>query len=241
MKETITNNPSRIESGFLSDETVREYGPLVTSICRRLIQDPEIAKDAAQEVWIQIIKSRPAFKGESKLSTWIYTIAYRVAKDYSIRERTYSIRFLREYFHRDGEPNYPGQSQDPEKAYWVKEMCDRCLTGILHCLEPEARVIHVFKEIAGLTYQEIAEVIGKDEATVRQIVSRAKRKLANFMNDECMLYNPNGKCRCRMKGHITESGLADEYRKIKDVVNRVSLFQRFEKTLPKKDYWESII
>lgn len=120
-----------------TDEAVREYGPLITSICRRLIQDPEIAEDAAQEVWVQIIKSSPVFKGESKLSTWIYTIAYRVAKDYSIREKTYSVRFLRDFFHRDGEPQFSGESQDPEKAFWVKEMCDRCLTGILHCLEPE--------------------------------------------------------------------------------------------------------
>ncbi len=236
----MNSNYDLYYSNFISDESIRQYGPLITSICRRLIQDPEIAKDAAQEVWVHVINSAPSFKGESKLSTWIYAIAYRVAKDYSIRERTYSVRFLREYFHRDGEPCYSGENQDPEKAYWVKEMCDRCLTGILHCLEPEARIIHVFKEIAGLSYQEIAEIVSKDEATVRQIVSRTRRKLANFMKDECLLFNPDGKGKCRMKGHITESGLTEEYRKIKDVVNRISLFQRFEKTLPKKDYWEKL-
>lgn len=226
---------------LLSEEMVREYGPLITSICRRLIQEPETARDAAQEVWVQVIKSMPSFKGDSKLSTWIYTIAYRVAKDYSIRERVYSIRFLREYFHRDEGTSYQGDSQEPEKAYWVKEMCDRCLTGILHCLEPETRIIHVFKEIAGLSYSEIADIVEKDETTVRQIVSRTRRKLANFMNDQCMLYNPNGKCRCRMKGHITNTGLAEEYRKIKDVLNQVSVFQRFEKVFPKRNYWEKLI
>jgi len=120
-------------------------------------------------------------------------------------------------------------------------MCDRCLTGILHCLEPEARIIYVFKEIAGLSYSEIADIVEKGETTVRQIGSRARRKLANFMNDECMLYNPNGKCRCRMKRHITNTGLAEEYRKIKDVLNQVSVFQRFEKVFPKRDYWEKLI
>lgn len=225
----------------LSDEAVREYGPLITSICRRLIQDPEIAEDAAQEVWVQIIKSLPAFKGESKLSTWIYTITYRVAKDYSIRERTYSVRFLRDFFHQNGEPQFNGEFQDPEKEFWVKEMCDRCLTGILHCLEPEARMIYVFKDIAGLSYSEIAEVVEKDETTVRQIVSRTRRKLANFMNDECMLYNPNGKCRCRMKRQIIDTGLVEEYRKIKNVLNRINVFQRFEKIFPKRDFWEKLI
>lgn len=225
----------------LSDEVIREYGPLITSICRRLIQEPELARDAAQEVWVQVIKSAPSFKGESKLSTWIYTIAYRVARDYSIKERIYSIRLLRDYFHRGGEPTYQGDSQEPEKAYWVKEMCDRCLTGILHCLEPEARIIYVFKDIAGLSYSEIAEVVEKDETTVRQIVSRTRRKLANFMKDECMLFNPEGKCRCRMKTHINNTSLAEEYRKIKNVLNRVNAFQRFEKMFPKKDYWEKMI
>ncbi len=228
-------------SNHLSDIAVREYGPLISSICRRLIQDPEIAEDAAQEVWVQVIKSLPSFKGDSKLSTWIYAIAYRVAKDYSIRERTYSVRFLRDYFHQDGEPQFTGNSKNPEKAFWVKEMCDRCLTGILHCLETEARIIHVFREIAGLSYLEIADIVEKDETTVRQIVSRTRRKLTNFMNDECMLYNPNGKCRCRMRGHINSIGLAEEYRKINEILKRVNVFQRFEKVFPKKNYWEKLI
>lgn len=94
----------------LSEETVREYGALVTAICRRLIQNPEVAKDAAREVWVQVINGFSSFKGKSKLSTWIYAIAYRVAKDYSSKERTYSVRFLRDYFHREGEPCYPGVS-----------------------------------------------------------------------------------------------------------------------------------
>lgn len=229
------------DGAVLIDETIREYGPLITSICRRLIQEQETAKDAAQEVWVQIIRSAHSFKGKSKLSTWIYTIAYRVARDYSLKEKTYSVRFLRDFFHQEGEPQFNGGYQDPEKEFWVKEMCDRCLTGILHCLEWEARIIYVFKELAGLTYAEIAEVIEKDETTIRQIVSRTRRKLANFMNDECMLYNPNGKCRCRMKRQIVDTGLAEEYRKIKNVLNRINVFQRFEKIIPKRDYWEKLI
>jgi RNA polymerase sigma-70 factor (ECF subfamily) len=60
------------------DDIAREYGKLVSSVCRRMIRDEEVAKEAAQQVWLEIVKSFPSFRGESKISTWIYAITRRV-------------------------------------------------------------------------------------------------------------------------------------------------------------------
>lgn len=84
-----------MENQVLSTGTIaREYGPLVSSICRKMIRDPEIAKEAAQETWIEILGSIDGFKNESKLSTWIYTITRRVVIRYARREKTYTTRHL---------------------------------------------------------------------------------------------------------------------------------------------------
>ncbi|HOH89709.1 MAG TPA: sigma-70 family RNA polymerase sigma factor, partial [Bacillota bacterium] len=78
---------------------VEKYGSLVSSICRRMIQNAEDAKDAAQEAWAEIIKGLPSFKGESKLSTWIYTVTYHSVMHFCQKDKIYSTKFLRDYFH----------------------------------------------------------------------------------------------------------------------------------------------
>ena len=57
---------------------VEQYGRLVSSICWRMTQDQEAAREAAQEVWLAVLEGLPGFRGDSALSTWIYTIARRV-------------------------------------------------------------------------------------------------------------------------------------------------------------------
>ncbi len=214
---------------------VKEYGRMVSSICRRMIKDADTARDAAQQVWLEIIKSLPGFKGEAKISTWIYRIAGRVILDYARMERQYSTRFLHDYF-RSGDMDLP-QSEDPDKAIWIKEMCDKCLTGILHCLGNEARLTYVLRDIVRLSYQEIAEIQGKDEATIRQTNSRAHKKLRNFLNNECVLYNPRGNCHCRMKKLVEEVDLPREYDRLRAVSHSFSFYRESEKVLPNKNYW----
>lgn len=115
-------------------------------------------------------------------------------------------------------------------------MCDKCLTGILHCLTNEARIVYVFRDISELEYDEISEITGKEEVSVRKLHSRSRRKLKNFLNDECVLYNPSGKCNCRMKTLVMNINLPDEYKKLRASVDRINLFRESEEVLPKIEY-----
>ena len=54
-------------------DLVEHYGTMVATIAHRMIQNREIAKEAAQEVWYEVFKSLPSFNADSELSTWIYT------------------------------------------------------------------------------------------------------------------------------------------------------------------------
>ncbi len=67
------------------EEITKEYRGLVSAISHRMIQNPEMAKDAAQEAWMEILKSLKTFKGESKISTWIYTVG-RFESDFKTGE-----------------------------------------------------------------------------------------------------------------------------------------------------------
>ncbi len=227
------------ESGFTLDSIARDYGKMVSSVCRRLIMDEETARDAAQQVWVEVTKSFPAFRGESKISTWIYTITRRIAADYALNEKTYSMRFVREYF--NGEDIDPPAHVDLDKAIWVKQTCDRCVTAMLHCVDNETRLAHIFRDVAELSYAEIAAILDKEEASVRQMVTRSRKRINSFLSEKCMIFNPRGNCRCRIKRHVTEVNLASEYEKISDMVRRINFYKKSEMLLPGKNYWENLL
>jgi RNA polymerase sigma factor (sigma-70 family) len=239
-KDVMLTKISPIES---SPETVETliviYGHMVSVICRRMIQDEDKVQDAAQEVWLEVMKSLPTFAQRSKISTWIYTIAYRVVLKCAKKERIYSTEFLQDVFH--GEDFELPQDIDLEKDMWVKEMCDKCLTGILHCLDSETRLAYIFRDICQLSYDEMAQIFQKDEQTLRQNVSRTRKKLRNFLNDECVLFNPAGVCRCRLRKWVEEIELPQEYQKLRQTVHAVNLYRESEAILLRKNYWEKYL
>jgi RNA polymerase sigma factor (sigma-70 family) len=70
--ESVINNNLTIEY------IIENYGKMVNSICRRMIQNRDTVEDAVQEVWLEVNKSLKSFRGESKISTWLYKITSRV-------------------------------------------------------------------------------------------------------------------------------------------------------------------
>ena len=189
---------------------VEQYGRLVSSICWRMTRDQEAAREAAQEVWLAVLEGLPRFRGESALSTWIYTIARRVVGRYAQAQHTHSVRFMSAFFEEEGElapPDVPDLDHD----LWVREMCDMCLSGMLQCLEPDARLAYLLREVAELDYDDVALVLEVEPDAARQTVSRARRKLNRFMSGHCALANPTGACRCRMRRRVQGIDLPAQY------------------------------
>ena len=212
---------------------------MVSSICRRMIYDEEGARDAAQEAWLEIMKSLPSFRGDSKISSWIFTITYRVVRHYAHKEKMYSTKFLRNYFYQE-EIELP-DSQELDKELWVKEMCNKCLTGIHHCLDHESRMAYVLRDITQLPYEETADILERSPASVRQMISRSRKKLRNFMEDECVLHNPGGKCACRMRRWVMEIDLPGEYEKFRKSVAQINIFKETEEVMSGVNYWKQYL
>lgn len=199
---------------------IENYGGMVASICKRMIQNKETAEDAAQDVWLEVDKSLSSFRSESKISTWLYSIASRVVLKRAKEERQYSIRFLSNYFHGD-DIEVPDHV-DFDKKLWVREMCDKCLTGTLHCLSNESRLAYILRDINLIPYSEIAEILELEEAAVRKMISRSRSKLRSFLNDECILKKDDSKCKCRMSKRVKEVNLQEEYKKLAKTVSKIS-------------------
>ena len=222
---------------YLSDSEIREYGKMISILSNRMVFNKEVAQEAAQEVWVELLRSLPSFKGESKLSTWIYSIAKRVIGRYAVNEKHYSVGFLHDFLYGD-ERDAPDYSSDIEKGIWIKEECDRCLTGLFHCLTNDARMIYLFRDVIQLSYSEIARIMDADEQYIRKTMSRSRAKLRNFLKNECRIFNPASKCKCRMNTLLEGINLPEEYQRIRDLGKRISIFRQADEILPAKNYWE---
>lgn len=164
-----------------------------------MLTDSEMAKDATQETWFEILKNIDSFKGNSEISTWIYTVAKRTILRYAQNERLVT--------HEDidcciAKGQIRHDNYDEQKEEWIKEKCDDCITAFCHCLTNEARLIFLFKENLNLTYEQISKIMEMTQENVRQISSRSLKKVRSFMEKDCILINPNGRCGCRIKNEI---------------------------------------
>lgn len=217
---------------------VQQYGKMVSALAHRTIRNKQVAQEAAQEVWLEILNSFDRFEGKSQLSTWVYTIAQRTIARYAQKERVATMPELKEF--RDL-PAVEYEGLEDEKLEWIKENCDKCLTSLNHCLNTEGRLIFTFRHILGLSYKEIAAIMEMEEPTVRKIASRATNKVSNFLKDTCSLYNPAGACKYRIDRHIKAVQMDREYASMRKMIRLADVYQRFEKELPRKNYWIKLL
>jgi len=208
-----------------------------------MIVDGDRARDAAQEVWIEVFKSLPGFRGESKLSTWITVIARRTVSRFIAGERRRDFRAFAAECRITVQPpaDVPDIGDPVTLGLWTRMMCDTCMTAIMHCLEPETRFIFILRAIVKTDYGEISRIMGIAQAAVRQRYSRARRKLACFGRSECALIDPRGECRCGQKRFIRQTRLDVEFRKYRRLSERLESLLVSETDIPPVDYWRELL
>jgi RNA polymerase sigma-70 factor, ECF subfamily len=219
------------------EEAVRASSRMVASLCRRMLGDYESARDAAQDVWEEVARSWPGFRGESAASTWIYSIARRKLLALKAAARRESYRSLLLRYHIDELP--APESLGPEAVLRAKEVCDRCLQGVLFCLDPEPRLVFVFRFVVGLPYAEIARVMDREEPAVRQAASRARRLVQGFIESDCAF--GGGRCSCGMDSIVRRAGLVAEFERLSSLVRKASAYRLAEEMLPKADFWRDFV
>lgn len=169
-KRLIKQDPSAFQ------ELVDQYKNLVHSVIRQTIPETTQAEDLAQEVFIRIYKGLPGFKGQSRLSSWIWRIAYRVCLT-----EIEQIRKEKGLVSIDDPDTSINLRIHPdvvdEKSVWEK-MEDRNQWEVLfEQLPARHRMILVLYYYRNLSYLEIAEILDRPMGTVKSDLHRAKAAL----------------------------------------------------------------
>ena len=164
-------------------ELVRRFQSRVTNLICRVLNDRECADDLAQEVFIRVFVHRRNYRRGSKFSTWLFTIAANLAKN-EIRRRVrrrnwFSLDALQELL-KDSAIQLADPTEGQE-ATLEREQLQGAVGRAIATVPEKYRVALVLRDIEGLTYEEIAQVLSIPGGTVRSRINRArgmlKRKL----------------------------------------------------------------
>jgi RNA polymerase sigma-70 factor (ECF subfamily) len=141
----------------------------------RATGDQRIVEDLAQETFLRVFRGLPYFHAKAKLSTWIYTIAHRVAVDH-LRQAGRWREALSEDGGANPLANIPATGGSPEAAVAQQEV-NELVHEHLAELPEKYRLPLMYAAIDGLDYETIGAMLGVHAGTVKTLVFRGKRML----------------------------------------------------------------
>jgi RNA polymerase sigma factor (sigma-70 family) len=206
----------------------------VHALSRRILVNPEDAREATQEILILVLTRLSTFKGESSFSTWVYRVAVRyLVTTKKIRDRDLGLTFG--MFAADLED---GLVADPPKApddvLMLNELRVSCTMAMLLCLSMDLRLAYVLGDILELDHGEASSILEIAPAAYRKRLSRAREEVMAFTSRHCGIVSGEAKCSCPRRlpaavttGRLTpgvytnSSGASESYAAVKQRVSTV--------------------
>ena len=166
----------RIRSGEVQvyEVLVRKYETRVRGFCLGILRNPTEAEDAAQEVFIKAYKGLKGFRAQAKFSTWLYRIATYHCRDVLRKERRHrmeSWEALRQEHGEAFEARVAASKREssPEQKELLRYALDQ--------LPEQYKTVLILREIQGLSYEELAEVLHCSLDAVKARLRRAREQL----------------------------------------------------------------
>jgi RNA polymerase sigma-70 factor (ECF subfamily) len=147
------------------------HAPHIDAVVRRLVgNDLDIAADVAQEVWIQIFRALPQYRGDSQFSTWAHRIA--VNRTLNALRRTKRLAKIE----TEVEEDTAIVEQDPERSFMMATIENAAAK-----LSPGARAVFLLHDVEGYTHEEIAERLGITSGGSKSQLFKARAKLRTLL------------------------------------------------------------
>ncbi len=171
------------ESAVSLDETLAHYRPRIASFINRAIYNSTDVDDLTQETLIRVSKGWHRFRGDGKLSTWIFQIASNVCVDYF---RAKSSR--PELSGKDEESPELSKTDNVMQSLEQKEMSD-CVHEVMEGLPDAYRQVLILHDIEGVKLKDIATSEGETMNNIKVRVHRARKKFRAILENACVFEN----------------------------------------------------
>ncbi|MDZ3824764.1 MAG: RNA polymerase sigma factor RpoE [Pseudoxanthomonas sp.] len=170
----------RVQRGDMAafDLLVRKYQHRILAVINRYLNDFAEAQDVAQETFLRAYRALGNFRGDSAFYTWVYKIAVNTAKNHLVAQ---GRRPPTDDVAVDDAMHFNGESQLKDRATPENELLrqeiERNVTAAVDELPEELRTAITLREVDGLSYEEIAEVMSCPIGTVRSRIFRAREAI----------------------------------------------------------------
>lgn len=167
--ELISRCKKNDENAF--ESLIKIYENKIYNLCYYILKNKDDAFDASQETCLKIYRFINKFKGDSKFSTWVYRVTYNTCLDY-IKKKRDELSY-EDVFSTDtrAEGRIDGLIESKELKFEIKRSIMK--------LNNDFRTVIILRDIEGLSYQEIADILGIEVGTVKSRINRAREALKN--------------------------------------------------------------
>jgi RNA polymerase sigma-70 factor (ECF subfamily) len=159
---------------------VLKYQRKLSRLLSRFVRDPAEVEDVTQEAFIKAYRALPNFRGDSAFYTWLYRIGINTAKNYLValgRRAPTTTEFDHEEAEGFEDADQLRDASTPESELHGKEIA-ATVNRAMDALPEDLRTAITLREIEGLSYEEIANVMGCPIGTVRSRIFRARDAIA---------------------------------------------------------------
>jgi RNA polymerase sigma-70 factor (ECF subfamily) len=150
-----------------------QHAPHVDAVVRRLAGDPDLAEDIAQEVWIQVFRALPTWRGDAKFGTWVHRIAVNRALN--------ALRRVRRLGAVETGIEEDSALVEPVDQGAERRMLARSIDEAVQRLSPGARTVFVLHDVEGYTHEEIAAELGITAGGSKSQLFKARAKLRRLL------------------------------------------------------------
>ncbi len=170
------------------ERLILKYQNRIFNVIMKMCGNTDDAAELTQETFVKVIESIDKFKGRSSFYTWLFRIAVNLTLNYCQRNAKIATRsldaeqtesdnqtgqVLKEFLHDDS-------AIDPAVLAQRRELCDLAMQAMLQLEEPQ-RAVMVLRDIEGMNYAQIADVLNIELGTVRSRLSRARSHLREIL------------------------------------------------------------
>jgi len=159
---------------------VSKYQRKLLRLVMRLVRDPAEAEDVTQEAFIKAYRALPNFRGESAFYTWLYRIGVNTAKNWLVAHGR-RMPTMSEVVDDDSEGIEEGillrDDETPDRVLMSRQIGET-VNAAMEALPEDLRTAISLREIEGLSYEEIAQVMDCPIGTVRSRIFRAREAIA---------------------------------------------------------------
>ncbi len=181
---------------------IEKHYSFTFNVCLKMLYNHQDAEDVNQEIWVKTITRLKTFQFKSAFTTWLYRIVVNHILD--LKKTSIESEMTKGFVgYSEALSSIKNEELNDEEKIILNEAIEEakisCMSGMLMCLEREQRLIYVMGDIFKIDHKLGSELFTLSVDNYRQKLSRARKDLYNFMQNQCSLINKNNPCTCSKK------------------------------------------